>query len=78
MSDSPDAPPGGLDQCNNPYDEETHPNAHDAYREGWEARRAERPHTANPYETEGWTVQRAWINGWQAAHLRFAQQPPSS
>lgn len=78
MADLHTHPSDGLDHCNNPYDPEAHPNAHRAYREGWEARCAEQAHTSNPYETDGWTVQRAWVNGWQAAHLHFAQKRPSS
>jgi ribosome modulation factor len=62
------------DQCNNPYDPDTSPDAHRAYREGWEARCVDKPHTATPYGADREAEQQAWMNGWQAAHLRFAQQ----
>ena len=78
MSDDREFHSGGLDRCNNPYDLDRHPNAYRAYREGWKARCEDESHTQNPYETDGWTVQRAWMNGWQAAHLHFAQKPSSS
>jgi ribosome modulation factor len=78
MSESLDGSAAAIDQCTNPYSAETHPAAHRAYREGWEARYDGRPHTANPHGTEGTTACRAWLSGWQAAHLRLAQRPSSS
>ena len=66
------------DHCTNPYDAESQPKAHQAYREGWEARGHEQPYDSNPYEARGWTLERAWLNGWQAAHLHHAQRERQS
>lgn len=77
MPDDSDRLSRGVDQCNNPYDDEAHPDAYRAYRKGWEARHSDKPHTANPYETDERTTHRAWLNGWQAAHLHSTQASSS-
>jgi ribosome modulation factor len=78
MKDDSTARSGSIHQPTNPYDDDTHPNAHRAYREGWQARLEAEPHTVNPYGCHGAEIERAWLNGWLAAHLRRAQRNGAS
>jgi ribosome modulation factor len=69
--------PNGLESSlsTNPYDAETQPRLRAAYQDGWDARQNNAPHKACPHSVETATRRhRAWINGWQAAHLLRAQQ----
>jgi hypothetical protein len=71
----PDSSPSPDDErCTNPYDEDDAPKLHRAYRAGWAARHDDIPHTSNPHDDTDAEAGRAWINGWQAAHLRLAQR----
>jgi len=63
------------EEYSNPYDADTTPTLHRAYREGWSARSDDRPHLTDPYgDTNQHRAHRAWLNGWQAAHLYLSER----